>query len=158
MATLFVTFCFFILLCWELTRLSFHPIVLSLIGQSGTDWNLMKLVKLIWLLWDINGEHFLERHKFTGANQDCYLCAPKTPFWCLSLIKAQRLFFFLLLFYRDLFSVRPCVGWECHGNWELLCSSTFLCLPALCFSVITSHVIEAVCSPTVSFCSSACFI
>lgn len=39
---------------WELTRFSFYPVVLSLIGWSRTDWNLINLTEWIWLLWNTN--------------------------------------------------------------------------------------------------------
>lgn len=95
---------------WKLTRFSLYPVVLSLIGLSRTDWNLINLLNG----FDCCGmpivcsECILERQKDTGADLDCYLCALKTIFFCSSEIRTLRHFclFFLRSFFFFKFSQR----------------------------------------------------
>lgn len=84
---------------WKLTRFSLYPVVLSLIGLSGTDWNLINLLNG----FDCCGipivcsECILQRQKDTGALLDYYLCALKTIFFCSSEIRTLRHFFLFFL-------------------------------------------------------------
>lgn len=89
---------------WKLTRFSFNPAVLSLIGLSRTDWNLINLLNG----FDCCGipivcsECILERQKNTGADLDYYLCALKTIFFSSSELRTLRHFclFFLRSFFK----------------------------------------------------------
>lgn len=79
---------------WKLTRFSFYPDVLLLIGWSRTDWNLINLPNG----FDCCGipiecsESILERpkKKITGADLDHYLWALKTIFFHSSEIRTLR--------------------------------------------------------------------
>lgn len=99
---------------WKLTRFSLYPAVLSLIGLSRTDWNLINLLNGsdCCRILTVCSECILERQKNTGADLDYYLCALKTIFFCSSELRA-------------LWQSSTSVGWYCHGKWELLCSSAF---------------------------------
>lgn len=93
---------------WKLTRFSIYPVVLSLIGLSRTDWNLINLLNG----FDCCGipivcsECILERRKDTGADVDGYLCALRTVFFCSSQIRTLRHFFCLFVL-RSFFKVQP---------------------------------------------------